>query len=97
MAVFRGKLLAALRTALHRGSLQLPETLRPQQVLNLLNCLGHPQKTRWNVHIMARYPHGVGVATYLARSLRDEIERRIVEVTAGRWRRPVLILGIDGA
>jgi hypothetical protein len=70
MAVFRGKLLAALRTALHRGSLQLPATLRPQQFLNLLNRLGHKQKTRWNVHIMARYPHGVGVATYLARYLR---------------------------
>jgi hypothetical protein len=28
---------------------------------------------------------------------RDEIERRIVEVTAGRWRRPVLVLGIAGA
>jgi len=28
---------------------------------------------------------------------RAEIERRIVEVTAGRWRRPVLVLGIDGA
>ena len=27
----------------------------------------------------------------------DEIERRIVEVAAGRWRRPVLVLGIDGA
>jgi uncharacterized protein with PIN domain len=28
---------------------------------------------------------------------RDEIERRIAEVAAGRWRRPVLVLGIDGA
>jgi Uncharacterised protein family (UPF0236) len=28
---------------------------------------------------------------------RDEIERRITEVAAGRWRRPVVVLGIDGA
>ena len=28
---------------------------------------------------------------------RAEIERRIAEVAAGRWRRPVLVLGIDGA
>src|SRR5947209_18357921 len=28
---------------------------------------------------------------------RDEIERRIAEVAAGRWRRPVVVLGIDGA
>jgi hypothetical protein len=29
--------------------------------------------------------------------LRDEIARRITEVAAGRWRRPVVVLGIDGA
>ncbi len=28
---------------------------------------------------------------------REEIERRIAEVAAGKWRRPVLVLGIDGA
>jgi hypothetical protein len=28
---------------------------------------------------------------------RDEIARRIAEVATGRWRRPVLVLGIDGA
>jgi hypothetical protein len=70
MAVFRGKLLGALRTAWHRGALHLPEALRPQQFLNLLNRLGHKQKTRWNVHIMTRYLHGTGVATDLARYLR---------------------------
>ena len=70
MAVFRGKLLDALRRALHRGDLQLPEGLRPQLFLNLLNRLGHKKKTRWNVRIMERYPHGRGVATYLARYLR---------------------------
>ena len=28
---------------------------------------------------------------------RDEIARRIAEVATGRWRHPVLVLGIDGA
>jgi hypothetical protein len=70
MAVFRGKMLDAIRRALTRGELVIPEGLRPQQVLNLLNRLGHPRKTRWNVRIMERYAHGAGVVTYLARYLR---------------------------
>ena len=48
----------------------LPAPMRPQQVLNLLNRLGHPRKTKWNVRIMERYRHGAGVVTYLARYLR---------------------------
>jgi hypothetical protein len=70
MAVFRGKMLDAIRRAWTRGELVMPEGLRPQQVLNLLNRLGHPRKTRWNVRIMERYRHGAGVVTYLARYLR---------------------------
>jgi hypothetical protein len=70
MAVFRGKLLDALRRAFHGGALELPAEMRPQQFLNLLNRLGHKKKTRWNVRIMERYPHGRGVATYLARYMR---------------------------
>jgi hypothetical protein len=70
MAVFRGKMLDALRRAFHRGALALPAAMRPQSFFNLLNRLGHQKKTRWNVRIMERYPHGRGVATYLARSLR---------------------------
>jgi hypothetical protein len=70
MAVFRGKMLDALRRACARGALQLPEALRPQQFCTLLNRLGHPRKTRWNVRIMERYRHGAGVVTYLARYLR---------------------------
>jgi hypothetical protein len=70
MAVFRGKLLAAIRQALARKALMLPEAIRPQQMLNLLNRLGHPRKTKWNVHIRERYRHGAGVVTYLARYLR---------------------------
>lgn len=70
MAVFRGKFIATLRTAWERGEIELPEGLRPQAFLNLLNRLGHAKKTRWNVHIQERYTHGAGVATYLARYMR---------------------------
>lgn len=70
MAVFRGKMLAATRRALAREELTVPEPMRPQQVLNLLNRLGHPTKTQWNVRIMERYRHGAGVVTYVARYLR---------------------------
>jgi hypothetical protein len=70
MAVFRGKMLDAIRQAFAREELTLPEPMCPQQVLNLLNRLGHPTKTRWNVRIMERYRHGAGVVTSLARSLR---------------------------
>jgi hypothetical protein len=70
MAVFRSQVLAALRPAWDRGDLALPDGLRPQAVLHLRNRLGHPKKTRWNVHIQERYAHGAGVATSLARSMR---------------------------
>ena len=70
MAVFRGKMVAAIRQTLVRGALALPEPMRPQQVLNLLNRLGHPTKTKWHVRIMERYRHGAGVVTYVARYLR---------------------------
>jgi Putative transposase/Transposase zinc-binding domain len=70
MAVFRGKMLAAIRHALACGARHLPESMGPQQVLNLLNRLGHPRKTKWNVRIMERYRHGAGVVTDLARYLR---------------------------
>jgi hypothetical protein len=70
MAVFRGKMVAAIRQALTREALTVPELMRPQQVVNLLNRLGHPTQTPWNVRIMERYRHGAGVVTYLARYLR---------------------------
>jgi hypothetical protein len=70
MAVFRGKMVAAIRQTFARGALVLPEPMRPQQLVNLLNRLGHPTKTKWNVRIMERYRHGAGVVTYLARYLR---------------------------
>ena len=70
MAVFRGKMLDAIRQAYAREDLVVPEGMRPQPFVNLLNRLGHPTKTRWNVRIMERYRHGAGVVTYLARYVR---------------------------
>jgi putative transposase len=70
MAVFRGKMVAAIRQTFARGVLALPAAMRPQQFLNLLHRLGHPRKTKWNVHIRERYRHGAGVVTYLARYVR---------------------------
>jgi len=67
MAVFRGKLRAAIRQGLVHGTLALPEGKSPQQLENLLNKLG---RVKWNVHIRERYPHGRGVLVYLARYLR---------------------------
>src|SRR5205823_11951621 len=58
MAVFRGKRLAAIRQALAREALALPEGIQPQQMRHLLTRLGHPRKTTWNVRIMERYRHG---------------------------------------
>ncbi len=70
MAVFRGKMVDAIRQTFARGALALPEAMRPPQLFNLLNRVGHPRQTTWNVRIMERYRHGAGVVTYLARSLR---------------------------
>jgi hypothetical protein len=70
MAVCRGKRLDALRHALHRGALTLPDGLRAQPFLNRLNRLGHKKKTGWHGRIMTRYPQGRSVATSLARYLR---------------------------
>jgi putative transposase/transposase-like zinc-binding protein len=70
LAVFRGQMLSAMRQAWEHGDLVLPETVRPQQMLNLLNRLGHRTKTRWNVRIMERSRHGAGGGTSLARYLR---------------------------
>jgi hypothetical protein len=67
MAVFRGKLLAALDTAVHEGTLTLPDGMAMRHWITLRNKLG---RQKWNVHIRERYPHGAGVLTYLARYLR---------------------------
>jgi len=67
MPVFRGKLLAAVHSALDAGQLTLPAGVTLPQLRMLLHRLG---RTKWHVQIMQRYAHGQGVATYLARYLR---------------------------
>jgi len=66
-ALFRGKLLAALRQGLERGRLALPSDLSPIRAANLLRRLG---QRPWNVRIQERYAHGRGVLHYLGRYLR---------------------------
>jgi hypothetical protein len=68
MRLFRGKLLAALRTLRREGQLLLPEALSPERFASLLNRLG--RKVKWNVRVCERYAHGSGVSVYLARYVR---------------------------
>jgi putative transposase len=70
MAVLRGTMVDAIRQTFARGAFALPEPMQAQQVVNLLNRLGHPTKTKWNVRIMEHSRHGAGGVTSLARSLR---------------------------
>jgi Putative transposase/Transposase zinc-binding domain len=67
MALFRGKLLAALDTAVHAGTLTLSDGMTMRHWATLRNRLG---RTKWNVHIRERYPHSAGVLTYVARYIR---------------------------
>jgi hypothetical protein len=67
MALFRGKLLAAIRQGVAHGQLTLPAGTSRQKFENQLNKLG---RQKWNVHIRERYPYGQGVLIYLARYLR---------------------------
>ena len=82
-ALFRGKLLAALRHELSQGRLALPSELSRTRCENLLRRLGHQT---WNVRIQERYPHGQGVLVYLARYLRGGPlgNRRLVAAPGGR-------------
>jgi hypothetical protein len=67
MAVFRGKLLHAIDTALHGGKLTLPAGMHMRHWETLRHKLGRQQ---WHGHIRERYPQGAGVLTYLARYIR---------------------------
>jgi hypothetical protein len=82
MALFRGKLLAAIRRACSQGQLHLPAGLRPQPCANLLNKRG---RQKWHVYIRERDPHGQGVLSYLARYLQGGpvANQRLVSCAAG--------------
>jgi hypothetical protein len=64
MALFRGKLLAAIRQGVAHGRLKRPEGTSRQTFANQLNRLG---RQKWNGHIRERYPYGQGGLVYLAR------------------------------
>jgi hypothetical protein len=82
MAVFRGKLLAALDRAVYAESLTLPAGMTMRHWASLRNKLG---RQKWNVHIRERYAHGAGVLTYLARYIRGGplANRRLVACEQG--------------
>lgn len=63
-ALYKGKLLARLWTALTAGELQLPAGQTRGEVQRLLRQLNDKD---WNVRIQERYPHGQGVLRYLSR------------------------------
>jgi hypothetical protein len=85
MAVCRGKLWAALDTALRRGQLTLPVGLTRRHGEPLRHTRGRQQ---WNVHIRERYPCGEGVLTYGARYIRGGplSQARLVSCGAGEVR-----------
>ena len=62
-ALYKGKLLASLWTALKSDDLALPEGLSRAYHERLLTALKDKQ---WNVRIQERYQHGRGVMRYLA-------------------------------
>jgi hypothetical protein len=80
MAVFRGKFLASLNTAVENSSITLPAAMTMQQWTNLKNRLG---RAKWNVHIRERYDHGKGILIYLSRYIRGGAisNRRIISST----------------
>lgn len=66
-ALFRGKVCAAFRQALIKEKLQLPENMRPQQMINLLNKLG---RKKWNVRVCEKISRHEYILEYLARYIR---------------------------
>jgi hypothetical protein len=67
LALFRGKLLAALSRLLASGKLRLPPEYSSERANSLINRLG---RLKWHVWLCQRYAHGHGVLVYLARYLR---------------------------
>ncbi|MGH7372229.1 MAG: IS91 family transposase, partial [Candidatus Methylomirabilales bacterium] len=67
MALFRGKFLSFLQRAEAGGALRLPLEWGQGDFQALLSKL---YRTKYNVHLQERYPHGEGVVKYLARYVR---------------------------
>jgi hypothetical protein len=66
-ALFRGKMLAAIRAAVDAGALTLPSDRSPTLWSNVFRQL---YEKRWSVNIQERYAHARGVLAYLGRYLR---------------------------
>ncbi len=83
MKRFRARFLKALRRAIAKDRLVLPQGESPASLEKLFTKL---EKTKWNVHIRERYTHGEGVAHYLARYLRGGPIRnsRLLPAPAGK-------------
>jgi Putative transposase len=64
MAVFRGKWLAALDTAVQEGTRTRPDGMTRWHGVTLRHQRGRQQ---WHGHIWERYPQGAGVLTSVAR------------------------------
>ncbi len=63
MMVYRGKLCAMLKKAIHHIEWRYPPDINETQFINLLNKLGRKE---WIVHCCPRYEHATGVAKYLS-------------------------------
>jgi hypothetical protein len=66
-ALFRGKVLGAVEALWFQGQLVVPPHLDDNGVRQVLV---EAARQKWNIRIAERYPHGRGVAKYLARYVR---------------------------
>ena len=80
-ALFKGKLLARLWTALNADELTIPPYMERGDIQRLLRKLN---EKKWNVHIRERYCYGHGVMLYLARYVKGGVisNQRIMSATA---------------
>jgi len=83
MMVYRGKLLAMLKSAIKEKDWQQPPDTRENQITRLLNKLG---REAWVVHFCKQYDHADGVAKYLSRYVKSGPlkNKQIKSVTAER-------------
>lgn len=63
-SLFRGKLQAEIKEALHKGDLVLPPDLQASEFCRMHRSL---YQKAWSVRIQEQYTHGRGVMLYLAR------------------------------
>ena len=80
-ALFKGKLLAQLWTALNNNTLSLPPYVQRADVQRLLRKLNDK---KWNVRLQERYAHGRGVMLYLSRYVKGgAVSNKRISCAAG--------------